>query len=898
MNDVTARIRTLVRQFDGDFDSRGKAHIAIGELIQLEAGEDPENAPDAYLGTAWCRLVRADVDYDLSEGHRLIAKTRGVADVFDPKDDFGKYVLARWRDGTGRLQYRMGSHTDGRLQFAAAVDLVQDKALWTCRPDVTSNYLRSLYEERRQVGTAAAAATEMIVQFEQAIAAAARHPSTCASNWEIREYNRGVCNLHHNLSEMLRAMLRWEDALTEAGTALKLAQELADPYRIAQALNLQAMAYLVGAKLSKDTRQRGLWQEAQRRFVQMRNPATCRWPRGEFIARQNIANLESLFGRHEVAAEQIVQLLDLLDRRREYMGDDTGQDLDLHFFTVASLESILTKTAHNAEWRGKAETRLRQARLDVVRSLRRVVKVHGYKVAFAKFVEPTYLHLIAEALEGVSGAIQLEVPADPPDESRHRDAVDRMIAIIEESSARELLDVMSVSAEATGAMTPTVSVPAVPWTLVADKDNPSSIQGMRRGVVRDLADPTEEVRLLLDTRRRFFETEALSRPIESTPHDSEVGFRARMFTASEPGWVILRFFRVGSNNDERYGAVVIREGHSTKVMLPEDAGSALTHLRNRLGTSSNGLPTPDDAKLLSAKLLEPLWSLVQQPTPPKRLLLVPTGVLFDLPIHIAFEPNTSWPLAATQPLCFSVSLGAFVSRGRNLLARQPTEMDDDLCALLCLDDRASGKELLPAQHNWNPEHFLVAGKLPEGSRQTSGGNHFRADWSGLQRLVDKKPEFFVYAGHGIAHPLLGVLSERPGQNIQTSTASGAALKLDGDILTQFDVAMRLRLPRNRLTILGACVSGAGAASVGGEVAGFIRAFIAAGGGAIATTLWSVLDDEIVHVAGRVLGKVADAVRVRGQLEPVDLFHEAHQWRCRVAERVDQRIDGCPFVIYL
>lgn len=44
----------------------------------------------------------------------------------------------------------------------------------------------------------------------------------------------------------------------------------------------------------------------------------------------------------------------------------------------------------------------------------------------------------------------------------------------------------------------------------------------------------------------------------------------------------------------------------------------------------------------------------------------------------------------------------------------------------------------------------------------------------------------------------------------------------------------------------------------GDVAAFLRAFAAAGCGSLSVTLWSVLDDQMVHVAGTVRWAVREA----------------------------------------
>src|SRR4030095_383912 len=71
-------------------------------------------------------------------------------------------------------------------------------------------------------------------------------------------------------------------------------------------------------------------------------------------------------------------------------------------------------------------------------------------------------------------------------------------------------------------------------------------------------------------------------------------------------------------------------------------------------------------------------------------------------------------------------------------------------------------------------------------------------------------------------------------------------------MPRYDVVQRLRLHHNKLTLLGACVSGQGSSLSGGEVAGFLRALRAAGAGALGITLWPVLDERVSASARHLL----------------------------------------------
>ena len=136
---------------------------------------------------------------------------------------------------------------------------------------------------------------------------------------------------------------------------------------------------------------------------------------------------------------------------------------------------------------------------------------------------------------------------------------------------------------------------------------------------------------------------------------------------------------------------------------------------------------------------------------PSYLVLIPTDDLFAVPFQIASmtgEPATCMPLGAQVPLSLSVSLTAFVTRGRHLLRIQPVSGDDDLAAFVVTDEGIHAGELLSA--GWPPDRLLVAGTPPDGL--TGDYRGYDPDWTGLAKLAEAKPEFFLYVGHGNLSP--------------------------------------------------------------------------------------------------------------------------------------------------
>jgi hypothetical protein len=210
------------------------------------------------------------------------------------------------------------------------------------------------------------------------------------------------------------------------------------------------------------------------------------------------------------------------------------------------------------------------------------------------------------------------------------------------------------------------------------------------------------------------------------------------------------------------------------------------------------------------------------------------------------------------------------------------ENSDDLCALVIPDEQVSAKELIGL--SWPREHFHIAGRPPEGVSEHEYEYHGKADRRGLERLVQKKPEFFTYAGHGYYTKAL--------------ESVGPALELEEDCLTQFDIAMGVSLPRNKLTILGACVSGQGIDLDGGEVAGFVRSFVAAGSGALGITLWEVEDKLIADTIRHLLSRAQLAAQNRQSFDVVQELYKYYREICFQEQKPKRRIEACPLMIYL
>jgi len=264
------------------------------------------------------------------------------------------------------------------------------------------------------------------------------------------------------------------------------------------------------------------------------------------------------------------------------------------------------------------------------------------------------------------------------------------------------------------------------------------------------------------------------------------------------------------------------------------------------------------------------------------LVLIPSGELLGLPLHVALGEETGMlPLAAATQLCFSVSATAHIARSRHLLGRFPVEHGDELVAFMKLDGRSTGAELVHL--GWPAPHLLIFGDVPRGLPSTAYTHVEAREFDALERLADVRPEFFLYSGHG--------------RFDKKNRALGPLLEFGDLVFTQFDVAQKVKLPRNKLTLLAACVTGRGVDADGGEVGGLLRAFMAAGSGAIGITLWDVLDDIMVSV-GRTLLSGALKKSARGVFDVVEEIQQLYADSCKAYETTEARIEACPLALYL
>ncbi|RZU76017.1 CHAT domain-containing protein [Micromonospora kangleipakensis] len=870
-------IEELIRRYDADFDVPLRHEYALGVLRMAGAFERADRADVGAvarrIGAHWCDIIHCDMVYDHWTALRRIEASRSDVEwlLGQPQGEFVAYVTARWYDGAGKIHYRLGSFARALRDFEAAHRVAAAAGLWWCLPDIRSNVLRTPYEQSRQAGDQRPAETiaALRAEIDDATAVAEGHgidPDSAGAveDYRGREFLRGLSSLLHNLAlaEKDSGPGQHVASLRDSMRSIAISRALGDEFRIVQSVNHQAL-------LSDDN-------TARIQFTELLNE---RYGRGALIARQQLARLEAKEGN----AEGVEQLASLLE---EVIGDlhaggSIGTDVELADHTMRHY--VTAVNALDDAIRHRHEARVADLRRRVAESVRRAVALPAYKRAYAKAVRPSFLERIAQELEEMAAASGPE-PAE------------RAFGLVEESSARELLDMMAT------AELPRLTLPTAPRAAAAEAlaipnaaERPAGSRrgtGVRRAAVTAAHDERQATRIAeLARRETEFENQFLTQPLEAATHDPEIAHRLRMFTVNNDHTCVVRYFAYGPASPDRIGAFVFQHGEM-RVTTGIPCADVAALVRKLMTPNERGeivAPSVNLCREIWELLIKPVWREVDRPEKLEHLVLIPTDDIFAIPLHVAWEPGAEAPVAARVPLSQSVSATAFVNRGRSLLKRQPVSETDDLAAIVAADDSArggergvSGRELLHT--DWSEEdHMILAGNYPRALEHVE--RKFRADGTGLKAIADAKPEFFIYAGHG-------KYDETYGQY-------GPYLVLpDGDFLTQYDVALRLRLPRNKLAVLGACLAGQGTQTDGGDIGGFLRALMATGAGAIGAPLWSVLDDEIVDTVRALLQASRAAARAGSAFDVVVNLH-AH-YRKVVAEKPEPHvlIESLPLTVYL
>ncbi|MEV0012883.1 CHAT domain-containing protein [Streptomyces sp. NPDC047973] len=877
-------VEDLILRYDVDFDAPMRQTTAIG-LLRLAGAHTPDPSSGARglarrVGAHWCEIVQADVSYEPLTALRLIEASRPEAErlleeLFAPgrrpagHDAFTAYAVARWYDGVGRVRYRLGSYTAARIAFETAVGVAEDHDVWWAWPDLISNHARAAFEERGQAArqgdvaggrdfvTPMRRTRDSIVALASAKGVALEAAPTPSAPVRHREFLRGWSNALHNMATALRQDGLVEQSLRQSRASKAVSEGLGDVYRTAQSLLNEALcAPGDPTPLFEALRDLGTTEDGR---------TGAGWPRGRRIALQQLAARRG--GARGLS--DLARLLDELEQDASGAEWRSGLDVDFYAYTLGLYSQTAARLPAESRPGDVVDRWLRMAQ-----SVREAIALPVYKRTYSRHVRPVFLRAIGRLVTGC--------------DHRQR-SLERLLSLVEESSGRELLDMLASSA-------PPVFGPPAGMLPGAAAPAGDGERGRRSALGPMDEAESAEAKGLLQEREEQYEQHFLRHPLSSATHDEDIAHQLVQYTLNNPGSCVVRYFRFGGPFDPRLdgeappepdslGIMVCKDGLLTlcgPVPYPEVAALAERVLAD---IHTRYVPQPDTCHQVWELLIAPFWPHAERGEALTHLTLVPTDDLFAIPLHVATAPGGIDPLAARVPLSHSVSVATFVSRGRHLLKKQLMEDDDDLAALMSTDEAATGGEIAVA--GWPGDHVHVAGRIPPALEGLVAGAH-PADWEGLAELVATEPEFFVYAGHG-------TYVEREGGFGDPLLYLGTT-----DRLTQYDLALRVSLPRNKLTVLGACLAGQGMRSDGGDVLGFMRSLIISGAGAIGVPLWSVADGAMVATVSTLLRESRQALDSSGTgvFDVVQTLHEHYRRAVRTYTRLESRIDQMPLALYL
>jgi tetratricopeptide (TPR) repeat protein len=821
----------VIVSYHAEYDRAMQQDVALGLLTIAGAFSQPGSEREALLlrvGAQMCGMIRDDVHLEtFSAKMRLLASkhdAEALAQFADKPHPVDRYVLARWHDAAGRSWYRIGNHTRAMTEAQAALTLVeQPPDLWWCWADVKSNLLRMRQEADTQVKRAPTVEER---DYDEAIATARRLRDNHLDKATLRqkvEHLRGMWNLHHNRMvtrgrDRLGSTLPEFESLKQELITLVGPSELPDPYRQAQTLNQDA-----------ELLRRSI--DCYRRLSQMP------WPRGQWFARQHLPHLMAELDSNE-QAESKRQILGLCEEARSAQagpGGREGFDLDRYYYTVDVARKIVKQDV----------PALDEHDLGVSRAIQAVAGVAAYKTAAQRYVMPS----LQRAAERSFRRADQELDGRERDHRARLACIDEAIALVEEGSARELLDLLSARREPVTTQSPDDVFVPVPGLDVTGDDR-SAARGTANLRSRRASSPPGPRQRIIDAvtaQRDREENHWLSNPVPTQGIDPEISHHCRQFSADRfgqaAGPVLIRYFQRAGG---QYWAIVFFKG-ATFGPFPILEKLEKNPILSELLELADSAPKEFHCREIWSVFLEPLLVKLfgDDIDQLERLVIVPCAELFSIPLHVAAVPDgltgtgRSMPLCHWKPVSFSVSLASHVLRNRAAFRSCLYQNGDELLVLF------AGEAGFRQQ---------IAGVLQSTKTWGEQGMTFEpAGAEAIHTLVRHKPEFLVLQCHG---------------EILDNPQAGSVLHLHDGVLSTFGIATRHWLPRNKLTILGACVSGrpvsyadarrtsdgdAGSAAV--EIAGFIRGFIAAGCGALLVTNWSVLQSELGTVTQQIIQRI-------------------------------------------
>jgi hypothetical protein len=877
------RFRQLVRDFDGLYDTHQAYDLIIPALDLNQFTTDSIAAASLFVGSSWCHIVYYDVTHRLQNGMQMIEKSKTAAKELleqltrtNSTDTFAWYVVARWHDGAAKLLYRLGDHTQSRFWMSVALNLAsRGSSKSVCFYDVFSNQTRNRYEEKRQAGLSEMQSAEAIDREvkEQIIEAIEKLPDALrlyargsgkldaflktaqAASTEERELLRGLCSLYHNWSSLPTTTR--SERLSKSKLSEFIARALQDGYRLCQTLNQQA-------SLQQDDNPElatTLWQQVI---------ADGRWIRGSLMARQNILLQDYVLTKsgqsfHERRAilvqafDGLIALADEIQQRSQILKLEEDilapavLDIDLYGWTIQGAASRLNKLSRfvssdepldDGRTLAHLETRLMREVEQMLSLYRSVIKVATNKHAYATQFNWAYDRLISSA--------------------QSRNKVGEALYWVEESTSRDVLDMVSTNIQPNKLETDDLTFPAVPAYFTAQCNQPSASQVEDDDNKSILAaasfvrtnSQNEKLAMQIQSSIVAFEEHAERNPVAASSVPRDIYEQLLTFTRESKA-VVVRFIGVKQKGGKKQAsALVCVDGqlqHIDGIELDECL-SALSKTLSQQGPqdlrdAAFTLATQIGRDILNKLFAGRLDKVLASPL----VCFVPTADTLRIPLHMG--------IFADQPLCFSTStvycgnLTALLSRGRLRGCWVERDSQSTLATIISghPDKNKYGHRVYLGNEAIGDAH--LAQKLrdrfwftgPEDFQ--SHGNLRRLGDSSVANiagLIELDPTFMTIGAHG------GYM-EMEGKNVVHPY-----LELGDDcILTPYHLAIFKRMKKNRFVVLAACLAAQGSNLEGGEVGGFYRALAALGAPAIALPFIPVIDSDAREFVSTLLTRLID-----------------------------------------
>lgn len=693
------------------------------------------------------------------------------------------------------------------------------------------------------------------------------------ANWKDRGRLRGLANLYQNQDQFEKVRI--------------LATALRDELRLVQSCHAEAgKVWLSEGALLKlretdpnappyDTT---LASNSANLWKQVRDSEA--WRRGVIFARQHLARLDKEVYFHAspnedhsaklwalyTGVEELINVIDSIQDRDEELCDRRPQfavrDIEQHGWTVKfaldmleELENLNDQQDHivKAAWAERIASlgdRMQEECIQMVRSHRRVIRISTFKTSFAahydRAFKRVYRHFAKRIESEHNKATKLDLI---------RDAV----LWVEESTCRDLLDAAAAANlakpprqahESQRELSPDQQSPTTDEpSLTSDVQDPSPDEVDDPLLACDCLLPDDadscDARTALNTSYKRFEEFATRSPQPPQSISPDLIERA-MVAAQEHDCYFVRFAERSDLAMDVYifnpnGEIHYKTLFSSHLSDPGVTANALRISLQRVlshhedfgdcASQLDGL-----SKTIGVSLLVPIMDLIE---PGKRLFLIPTSFLWQVPFHIG-QLSDGTMLYEKNPVFIAASLSALLDHGRmEVLNRKVTKKS--FASFHSLDTPSNGVPVLlgskiESVFRSKKKSFIQV----KPWEQTSSRK--RVNFDSLCHVFQFDPEVIYYGCHGLN--LANEQGRHPVMSFTGAEGSPPDVTYPKSYLTPYDLAIAPMLSANVVAIFGACVTGQAADKDGGEVSGFLRASIASGAGACLLTYWPVLQSQV------------------------------------------------------